>query len=63
MEDSFYELVKLDIKTFLYNNIQTSFATLNLMIDDWSCAEQERRDLVEIWTDEYHLEDDQFVII
>lgn len=69
MEDSFYELVKLDIKSFLYNNlkhyntIQTSFATLNLMIDEWSGAEQERRELVERWTDEYHLEVDQFVII
>ena len=69
MEESFYELVKLDIKAFLYNNlkfynnIQTSFATINLMIDEWSGAEQERKELVEKWTDEYHLEADQFVII
>lgn len=58
MEDSFLELATLDLKVFLYNNLKyydqtnTAIAQLNLMLDNWSNAESERKDFVEKMTDE-----------
>lgn len=67
--DSFLELAELDIKQFLYgflkhySDIQTAFGSFNLKIDDWSNAESERKDLLERWRDNYHLDTEQFIII
>jgi len=67
--ESFYELAILDIKMFLYNNlklvsdIQTAYGTISLKIDEWSSAENDRRDLLERWKDLYHLDTEQFFII
>jgi hypothetical protein len=66
---SFYELALLDVKMFLYNNlkhyteIQTAYGTINLKIDDWSNAENDRKDLIEKWKDLFHLEIQAFNII
>ena len=60
--DSFFKLALLDMKVFLYNNLkiynemETAFGKLNLKVDDWSNAEQERSDLIQKWEDTYHLD-------
>lgn len=67
--ESFYELALLDIKRFLYGamkhytEIQTAYGNINLKIDDWANAEQERKDLLERWRDVYHLDVDQFIVV
>jgi hypothetical protein len=67
--DTFYELVSLDIKNFLYGslkhfrNIQTAYGTITLDVDDWATAANDRKDLVEKWRDVYHLEQEQMYII
>lgn len=69
MWESFYELALIDIKRFLYGtlkhytDIQTAYGTINLRIDEWQNAEQDRKELVERWRDTYHLETEQFFII
>lgn len=60
--ESFYELALLDVKNLLYNTmkhydeIQSAFGTINLKIDDWANAADQRRDLIERWSDVYHLD-------
>ena len=50
-EESFFQLAKLDIKTFLYNNlkhfdkIDTVYGTIDLHIEDWANAENDRTDM------------------
>ena len=52
---SFMKLATLDVKKFLfdnlklYNNLQTAYGNVELRIDDWSNAEQERNDLLNEW--------------
>lgn len=59
---SFYKLALLDMKILLYNTlkhyneIQSSFGTINLKIDEWAGAESEREELLEKWTDSFHLD-------
>lgn len=69
-QDAFIELAKLDIKAFLYNNlkyydnISTAFANLNLMLDQWSDAENQRTELYREYSEETPLNTmEQFVII
>lgn len=60
--ESFYELAILDVKVFLYNqlkywaNTETAIGRLDLKIDDWSSAESDRRELLNTWKDNYHLD-------
>lgn len=67
--ESFYELALLDVKRFLYNTLkhynelQTAYGTINLRIDEWSNAEDNRKDLIERMKDVYHLETEQLFII
>lgn len=56
---TFTKLALLDVKSFLYNNlkyfdqIETSFGSINLRIDEWSNADSEREDLLSQWNDKY----------
>ena len=69
MYDTFYKLVILDMKNFLYGalkhykNIQTAYGVITLEIDDWAGAASEREDLIEKWRDVFHLEQDVLYII
>lgn len=66
---SFYKLFSLDVKAVLYNNLKhynelsTAYGNINLRIDDWSNAESERDELLNQWSDVYHLDVEQFIII
>lgn len=66
---SFMKLATLDVKKFLYDNLklygnlQTAYGNIDIKIDDWANAEQERNDLVNQWEDVWHLDDEQFIII
>lgn len=66
---SFMKLATLDVKKFLYDNLklygnlQTAYGNIDIKIDDWSNAEQERNDLIREWEDSWHLDDEQFIII
>ncbi len=57
--DSFSKLATIDIKSFLYQNlkhfdqIETSFGAINLKIDEWANADNERDDLLNVWNDKY----------
>lgn len=57
--DSFTKLALLDIKAFLYENlkhfdqIETTFGTINLRIDNWSNAENEKEELLNVWDEKY----------
>lgn len=60
--ESFESLALLDVKRFLYGimkhytEIQTAHGTINLKIDDWQNAEQERQELVTQWRQNHHLD-------
>lgn len=62
--DSFMELAKLDVKSFLYNTLKlydgipTAFGTINLKIDEYQSAEADRTALLNEWRDRYHLDMD-----
>lgn len=59
---SFLKLATLDVKVHLYNtlihyeNLSTAYGQLNLNIDRWSGAEDDRRSLLEKWEQTYHLD-------
>lgn len=61
-EESFMKLALLDVKENLYptmkqySEINTAIGTINLKIDDWQNAEQERNELINLWDDTYHLD-------
>lgn len=61
-EESFFNLAVLDVKDNLYglikhyNNIQTAYGTIELKLDDWADASSERKDLLNGWDDNYHLD-------
>lgn len=61
-EESFFKLAVLDVKENLYalikhyNNIQTAYGNIDLKIDDWANAENERRELLDRWDETYHLD-------
>lgn len=52
------DLTALDMKSYLYNilkrkeNLEVGVGNINLHIDDWSNAEQDRRELLKQWRDE-----------
>lgn len=62
MEDSFIQLATLDVKSFLYNNLkyydglETAYARLNLLIDNWSNAEQEAQEFRDRMAEDMNLD-------
>lgn len=61
-EESFFKLAVLDVKENLYQlvkhytTIQTAYGTVELKIDDWADAANERKELINQWDDSYHLD-------
>lgn len=57
--EEFERLAISDIKMFLYNslkhynNIETIFANIDLMIDDWSNAESDRDSIIDVFKESY----------
>ena len=55
------ELAERDIKRFLYANlkhmdkIETSYGTVDLHIEDWSSAEQDRREIINRFKQDFNL--------
>lgn len=60
--ESFFKLAELDIKAGLYqtikhyDGIETSYGRIELKIDDWQNARQEREDMIKEWDDSYLLD-------
>ena len=60
--ESFMELATLDVQRTLYNNLKNmnnvggAFKEIQLKIDDWSNAESQRKELVDKWTGNFHLD-------
>lgn len=60
--ESFMQLALLDVKSNLYptmkqyTELSTSIGNINLKIDDWANAEQERSDLIAKWDESYYLD-------
>lgn len=60
--ESFFKLAELDIKAGLYqtvkhyDGIETSYGRIELKIDDWQNAKQERDDMLKDWDDSYLLD-------
>lgn len=62
VREEFIKLVMLDVKENLYpslkqyTEINTAIGNINLKLDDWANAEQDRRELIDKWDDTYHLD-------
>lgn len=62
LSESFFELALLDCTDAAYqiakhwDTIETSIGSIKLNIDDWSNAAEQRKALLEDWTDRYHLD-------
>lgn len=60
--ESFFKLAVLDVKEGLYNTvkhyneIETVFGRVDLKLDDWANAKQEREELIKEWDDTYLLD-------
>ena len=58
--ESFYQLALLDVKSALYNvmkhynEINSVHGSINLKIDDWANAADERKELISRWDDSFH---------
>ena len=44
------------------NNVGSAFKEIQLKIDDWAGAEQARKDLVQSWTENFHLDEVQELV-
>lgn len=61
-EESFYTLANLDVKAGLYptikhyNGLETALGRIELQIEDWQNAAQERKDLINAWDESYLLD-------
>ena len=61
-QESFFKLASLDVKEGLYatvkhyEGIETAFGRIELKIDDWANAAQERKDLLSEWDETYLLD-------
>jgi hypothetical protein len=66
--ESFMELATLDVQRVLYNNLKnmvnvgSAFKEIQIKIDDWSGAEQSRKELINSWTDSFHLDEMQELV-
>lgn len=62
MEESFFSLAVLDVKSMLYetlkhyNEMQTAYGTINLKIDDWAQAADARKTLLDEWEAVYQMD-------
>lgn len=60
--ESFFNLALLDCKAYLWNalryytTVQTAFGQMDLKVDAWENAEADRRDLLQQWDENYHLD-------
>lgn len=60
--EEFLKLAMLDVKENLYptmkqyTELNTAIGNINLKLDDWANAEDQRRELIEKWDDTYHLD-------
>jgi hypothetical protein len=60
--EEFLKLATLDVKENLYptlkqyTELNTAIGNINLKLDDWQNADDQRRDLIEKWDDTYHLD-------
>ena len=60
--EEFLKLALLDVKENLYptlkqyTELSTAIGNINLKLDDWANAEDNRRELMEKWDDTYHLD-------
>lgn len=60
--EEYLKLALLDVKENLYptlkqyTEISTAIGNINLKIDDWADAENQRRELIDKWDDTYHLD-------
>jgi hypothetical protein len=61
-EESFFELACLDVEEALYgmlkhyNELDSPYGKINLRIDDYQSAAQDRKQLLNEWDDKYHLD-------
>lgn len=67
--EEFLKLAMLDVKENLYptmkqyTDLNTAIGNINLKLDDWANAEDQRRELVEKWDDTYHLDFQPFYYV
>lgn len=67
--ESFIQLALLDVKENLYptmkqySEINTAIGNINLKIDDWADAQSERKELINLWDDTFHLDNKPFYYI
>ena len=60
--EEFLKLALLDVKENLYptmkhfSELNTVHGTINLKLDEWANAESERKELIDKWDDNYHLD-------
>lgn len=60
--EEFLKLAMLDVKENLYpslkqySELNTAIGNINLKLDDWANAEQERKELIDKYDDTYHLD-------
>lgn len=60
--EDYLKLAIIDVKDNLYptlkqyTEINTALGTINLKIDDWADAENQRRELIDQWDNTYHLD-------
>lgn len=65
-QEDFIKLALLDIKENLYatmkhyTEINTALGNINLKIDEWNDADNQRKDLLDKWDDVYHLDMQSF---
>lgn len=61
-QEDFIKLAMLDVKDNLYatlkhyTEVNTAIGNINLKIDEWNDADNQRKDLLEKWDDVYHLD-------
>ena len=64
--EEFIKLAMLDVKENLYatmkhyTEVNTALGNINLKIDEWNDADNQRKDLLEKWDDIYHLDMQSF---
>jgi hypothetical protein len=62
LRDQFFRLAELDIKVSLhpilknYDQLNTAYGTIDLKIEDLEAAEDQRRELLELWDQQYFRE-------
>ncbi len=68
-EISFFDLALLDVKANLYptvkhyNGIETAYGRVDLHIDDWANAEEQRKEMLREWDETYHLDMAQLIFV